>query len=73
MVCRSSLVLLIPVDPTINGWDPGSRLVFRSAIYHLKPVFVAALDPPQESVHYWLLPADLFGVMRGYWAGWCGS
>ena len=68
MVRRSSLVLLVPVDPTIDRWGPGSRLVFRSAMYHLKPVFVAALDPPPESVHYRLLPADLFGVLRGYWA-----
>jgi hypothetical protein len=50
MVCRSSLVLLIPVDPTINGRGPGSCLVFRSAMYHLKAVFVAALDPTPESV-----------------------
>ena len=68
MVRRCSLVVLVPVDPTIDRWGPGSRLVFRSAMYHLKPVFVAALDPPPESVHYRLLPADLFGVLRGYWA-----
>jgi hypothetical protein len=68
MVRRSSLVLLVPIDPTIDRWGPGSRLVFRAAMFHLKPVFVAALDPPPESVHYRLLPADLFGVLRGYWA-----
>jgi len=68
MVRRSSLVLLVPEDPTAGCWGPGSRLVFRAAMYHLKPVFVAAQNPPPESVHYRLLPAELFGLLRGYWA-----
>ena len=63
-----SIYLGESTDPTIDRWGPGSRLVFRAAMYHLKPVFVAAQDPPPESVHYRLLPADLFGVLRGYWA-----
>jgi len=68
MVRRSSLVVLIPEDPTTSCWGPGSRLVFRSSMYHLKPVFVAARNSPPESVHYRLLPAELFGLLRGYWA-----
>jgi hypothetical protein len=68
MVRRCSLVVLIPEDPTTGCWGPGSRLVFRAAMYHLKPVFVAAQNPPPESVHYRLLPAELFGLLRGYWA-----
>ena len=37
LVKRSSLVVLFPERPADRQWGPGSRLAYRSALYHLKP------------------------------------
>jgi hypothetical protein len=29
------------------------------AMYHIKPVFVVATDPPKQSIHYLMLPATI--------------
>ncbi len=67
MVRRCSLVVLLPESPLNGIWGPGSKLVFRSAMYHLKPVFVVSRKAPKASVHYRVLASDLFGVVRGFW------
>ena len=67
MVKRCSLVVLIPENPFNEVWGPGSKLVFRSAMYHLKPVFVVSRKAPPQSVHYRVAESDLFGVVRGFW------
>ena len=46
LVKRSSVVVLFAERPTDGQWGPGSRHVFRSALYHLKPVFVVPSRPP---------------------------
>ena len=61
------LVVLFPESPFDGVWGPGSHLVFRASMYHLKPVFVVSSKAPKESVHYRLAESDLFGVVRGYW------
>ena len=67
MVKRCALVVLFPECPFDGIWGPGSRLVFRSAMYHIKPVFVVSRKAPKESVHYRVAESDLFGVVRGFW------
>jgi hypothetical protein len=67
MVKRCCMVLLFPEDPQNNSWGKGSSLAFRTAMYHLKPVFVVTLKPPKESIHYRVISADLFGLVSGYW------
>ena len=67
MVKRSALVVLFPESPFDGIWGPGSHLVFRSSMYHLKPVFVVSRKAPKESVHYRVAEGDLFGAVRGYW------
>ena len=67
MVRRCSLAVLWPERPQDLAWGPGSRLVLRSCLANLKPVFVAAGRPPRVPAAYQVRPADLFGVVRGYW------
>ena len=67
MVKRSALVVLFPESPFDGIWGSGSHLVFRSSMYHLKPVFVVSRKAPKESVHYRMAESDLFGAVRGYW------
>ena len=67
MVKRCSLIVLLPESPFNGVWGPGSKLVFRSAMYHLKPVFVVSHKAPPQSVHYRVVASDLFGVVRGFW------
>jgi len=67
MVKRSSLVVLFPESPYDGKWGPGSHLVFRASMYHLKPVFIVAKRAPEESVHYRVAESELFAVVRGYW------
>ena len=66
MVRRCTVAVLWPERPQDLAWGPGSRLVFRSCLGNLKPVFVVAGRPPRVPAAYQVLPADLFGV-RGYW------
>jgi hypothetical protein len=67
MVKRCCMVLLFPGDPATGRWGKGSILAFKTALYHVKPVFVVATDPPKQSVHYLAFPANLFGLMDGFW------
>lgn len=67
MVKRCCMVLLFPENPQNNSWGKGSSLAFRTAMYHLKPVFVVASKPPKESIHYRVITADLFNLVSGYW------
>ena len=67
LVKRSSVVVLFPERPTDGQWGPGSRHVFRSALYHLKPVFVAASRPPAAPAYCRVAAADLFATVAGYW------
>ena len=61
------LVVLFPERPADRQWGPGSRLAYRSALYHLKPTFVAASQPPVAPAFCQLAPADLFATVDGYW------
>ena len=67
MVCRCGLIVLVPENPFDHSWGKGSQLVFRSAMYQMKPVFVVSLRPHKPSVHYRLLSARLFELVEGYW------
>ena len=52
-----------------NQWGAGSRLVFRSALYHLKPLFVVASRPPRAPAFCQVAAADLFATFVA--TGWC--
>jgi hypothetical protein len=67
MVKRCCMVLLFPEDPATGRWGKGSILAFKTALYHVKPVFVVATDPPKQSVHYLVFPANLFNIVDGFW------
>ena len=67
MVRRCTVAALWPERPQDLGWGPGSRVVLRTCMANLKPVFVASGRPPRVHAAYRVLPADLFGVVRGYW------
>ncbi len=66
LVKRSCLVVLFPEIPLSTQWGAGSRLVYRSALEQLKPVFAVCSTPPASSPDYRVLPSELFGV-HGYW------
>ena len=67
MVKRCCMLVLFPEDPTTGTWGKGSSLAFRTAMYHVKPVFVATEKPPKKSIHYRVVPDVLFGFVSGYW------
>ena len=67
MVKRCSMVCLFPEYPATGKWGKGSTLAFETAMYYVKPVFVATEKPPKNSVHYRVLPATLFAMLKGYW------
>ena len=66
LVKRSCLVVLFPEDPITGDWGRGSKLVYRSALDQLKPVFVICSSPPKGSDHYRVIGSCLYGV-QGYW------
>ena len=68
MVKRCSMLCLFPEDPATGRWGKGSALAFKTAMFHVKPVFVVAEKPPKKSIHYVVLPARLFATVNGYWA-----
>ena len=67
MVKRCSMVVLFPENPKDGSWGAGSRLVFKAALYNLKPLFVVCSSPPPTSIHYRVLRSNLFGVVDGWW------
>ena len=66
LVKRSCLVVLFPEVPHTTQWGAGSRLVYRTALEQLKPVFAACSVPPASSPDFRVLRSELFGV-SGYW------
>ena len=77
MVRRSAVIVLFPEHPVDGRWGKGSKLVYRSAMYQLKPVFVVSERVPKAAVHYRVMKGRLFGEVEGYWAvasdGQCGD
>ena len=67
MVRRSSVLVVFPENPNNGRWGRGSSLAFRTAVYNLKPVFVAAKSPPSSSPLYRITAASLFGIVSGFW------
>jgi len=67
LVKHCSLAVLFPQRPLDGSWGKGSSLVFRASMYHLKSVFVVSSTPSPASIHYRLVPSNLFGVVDGYW------
>ena len=67
MVKRCSMVVLFPDNPKDGSWGKGSRLVFKAALYNLKPMFIVSSTPPPRSIHYRVLKSSLFGIVEGYW------
>src|SRR4030065_548570 len=47
LVKRCCLAVLFPEDPCTGQWGPGSRLVYRSCLDQLKPLFVARSAAPR--------------------------
>ena len=67
LVKRSCMVMLFPENPFDNlSWGKGSSLVFKAALYQLKPVFVVSSIPPEDSPDYRVLSSTIYGV-SGYW------
>ena len=60
-------MVLFPERPADRQWGPGSRLAYRSALYHLKPTFVVASRPPVAPAFCQVAAADLFATVDGYW------
>jgi hypothetical protein len=67
MVRQCGLLVLFPADPVFGRWGRGSTLAFRTAVYNLKPVFVASPTAPSSSPLYRIFPASLFGMVSGFW------
>jgi len=68
MVKRCSMALLFPIDPLTGLWGKGSRLVFNSSMFQLKPVFVVSDKAHYKTDYYKVVPSSLFGIVKGYWA-----
>jgi len=66
LVKRACLAVLFPEDPCTGQWGPGSRLVYRSCLDQLKPLFVVCSEAPQETEHVRVAGSTLYGV-SGYW------
>ena len=57
----------VPRAPCRPAVGAGSRHVFRSSLYHLKPTFVVASRPPVAPAFCRVAAADLFATVDGYW------
>ena len=66
LVKRCSFAVLFPERPFSKEWGPGSRLVYRSCLDQLKPVFVASSLSPPDSEHYHVARSCLYGL-EGCW------
>ncbi len=67
MVRRASVLVLFPIDPHTGGWGKGSTLAFNTALYNLKPIFVAADEWPDPISSFLVVAASLCDVFPGYW------
>ena len=67
LVRRASMLVLFPVDPVTGRWGRGSALAFQTARYNLVPVFVVGTFRPSPAPGYLVVPANLFGIVEGYW------
>jgi len=67
MVRRCALAILFPDCRQDGKWGSLSRLVFRSALANLKPLFVVGERCPAVPAAYHVLPAELFAAVQGYW------
>ncbi len=67
MVRRCALAILFPDCRQDGTWGSGSRLVIRSALANLKPLFIVGERRPVVPAAYHVLPADLFAAVRGFW------
>ena len=67
MVRKASFLVAFPENPNNSRWGRGSSLAFRTAVYNLKPVFVAGESPPASSPLYYITAASLFGIVPGFW------
>lgn len=66
LVKRCCLAVLFPEDPYSGQWGPGSRLVYRTCLDQLKPLFVASSEAPRETEHVRVAGSTLYGV-AGFW------
>ena len=66
MVKRCCMAILFP-EGRDGSWGPGSRLVLRTALDQLKPVFVASSVEPRAPAPAVLLPGSLYGLVDGWW------
>ena len=67
MVRRAGLLALFPSDSGLGHWGKGSTLAFRTAVYNLKSVVVSAPTVPRSSPLHRIYPADLLGIVPGFW------
>jgi len=67
MVRRCALAILFPDCRPDGAWGSLSRLVFRTALANLKPLFVVGERCPAVPAAYHVLSAELFAAVRGYW------
>ena len=67
MVKRCGMALLFPDTPVTGVWNSKSRLIFRTVLEQIKPVFIVTAHQPEKSDFYRVLPCSLFGVVDGYW------
>ena len=66
LVKRCCLAVLFPEDPCTGQWGPGSRLVYRSCLDQLKPLFLVSSEVPRETEHVRVAGSTLYGV-AGFW------
>jgi len=67
MVRRASVLVLFPINPQTGRWGKGSTLAFNTALYNLKPVFVATDERPDPIPSFLVVAASLCDVVPGYW------
>ncbi len=66
LVKRCCLAVLFPEDLCTGQWGPGSRLVYRSCLDQLKPLFVVCSTAPRQTEHVRVAGSTLYGI-RGFW------
>ena len=67
LVRRASLLVMFPTDPLSGAWGKGSTLAFTTALYNLKPVFVATASQPDPVPSYLTAAGTLCDLVPGYW------